>query len=41
MYIKEILKHALTGNVVPARFVHFPGEQLEADDSVNDDDEEN
>lgn len=29
----------LTGDVVPAGFVHFAGEQLEADDSVNNDDE--
>lgn len=29
----------LTGDIVPAGFVHFAGEQLEADDSVNNDDE--
>lgn len=35
------LERALTSYVVPASFVHLPGEQLEADDGVNDDDEEN
>lgn len=29
----------LTGDIVPAGFMHFAGEQLEADDSVNNDDE--
>jgi len=41
MFIGEILKHALTGYVVPACLVHLPGKQLEADDGINDDDEEN
>lgn len=31
---------SLTRDLVPARFMHFPGEQLEADDSVNNDDEQ-
>lgn len=31
----------LTGHIVPARFVHLAGEELEADDGVNNDDEEN
>lgn len=36
-----ILERALTSYVVPACFVHLSGEQLEADDGVNDDDEQN
>lgn len=31
----------LTGHIVPARFVHLAGEELEADDGVNNDDEQN
>lgn len=34
-------KRALTSYIVPASFVHLSGEQLEADDGVNDDDKEN
>lgn len=36
-----IYVYILTGHIVPARFVHLAGEELEADDGVNNDDEEN
>lgn len=38
---REPEARALTSYIVSARLVHLPGEQLEADDGVDDDDEEN